>query len=78
MIIVNKTLFSHIFVKKKYLEAQMKAKLHVVIQYKFWFVIDSRYSTQILVLLLLSLQNKIPEIHLTQNALKNVEKNVKH
>lgn len=67
MIIVNKTLFSHIFVKKKYLEAQMKAKLHVVIQYKFWFVIDSRYSTQILVLLLLSLQNKIPEIHLTQN-----------
>lgn len=56
----------------------MKAKLHVVIQYKFWFVIDSRYSTQILVLLLLSLQNKIPEIHLTQNALKNVEKNVKH
>lgn len=74
MIIVNKTLFSHIFVKKKYLEAQMKAKLHVVIQYKFWFVIDSRYSTQILVLLLLSLQNKIPEIHLTQNALKNVKK----
>lgn len=67
MIIVNKTLFSHIFVKKKYLEAQMKAKLHVAIQYKFWFVIDSRYSTQILVLLLLSLQNKIPEIHLTQN-----------
>lgn len=48
----------------------MKAKLHVVIQYKFWFVIDSRYSTQIpeqFVLLLLSLQNKIPEIHLTQN-----------
>lgn len=70
MIIVNKTLFSHIFVKKKYLQAQMKAKLHVVIQYKFWFVIDSRYSTQIpeqFVLLLLSLQNKIPEIHLTQN-----------
>lgn len=42
MIIVNKTLFSHtgIFVKKKYLEAQMKAKLHVVIQYKFWFNCD--------------------------------------